>query len=139
MEEDHKVSYLQLIHNSIDRMGTNSTIIKGFAASAIAGIAIVDNMEKVSLIAFLYFLPLCAFLALDIYYLILEKKFRYLYDLVNSGKHKCNFKFDIVSRKDKDELKNAKARVRDCIISPSIYLFYPALIITIGIILHLEG
>lgn len=35
MEEDHKVSYLQLIHNSIDRMGTNSTIMKGFAASAI--------------------------------------------------------------------------------------------------------
>ena len=139
MEEDHKISYLQLIQNSIDRMGTNSTITKGFAASTIAGVAIVDNMEKISLMAFVYYFPLCAFLALDLYYLILEKKFRYLYSSVNSGEHKCDYKFDLVNRKDKDALKSAGARIRDCIFSPSILLFYPALIITIAIILHLEA
>lgn len=63
------------------------------------------------------------FLFLDIYYLQLERKYRYLYEQVRSDNHDIDFSMVLTKNK-----KAARARIWDCLLSPSIWLFYPAMI-----------
>lgn len=80
-----KLGYLQLIQEPICRMSTISAIFKGFAAAIVGGIAMI-SFKYINLIVLgLSFLPVFAFTMLDIYYLKLEKKFRYLYIKVKDG------------------------------------------------------
>lgn len=118
-----KVEYLQMIQEPICRMSTISAIFKGFAATIVSGIAAISYTDVNIWILALSFIPVFLFLALDIYYLKLERKYRYLYEQVRTEAHEINF--SMVLTKDN---KAARARIVDCIVSPSIWLFYPAMI-----------
>lgn len=102
-----KLGYLQLIQEPICRMSTISAIFKGFAAAIVGGIAMI-SFKYINLIVLgLSFLPVFAFAMLDIYYLKLEKKFRYLYIKVKDGIQPINYSLNI--NFEKDEIKKAKA------------------------------
>lgn len=118
-----KISYLQMIQEPICRMSTTSAIFKGFAASIVAGVAALTYYEVNTLVLGLSFVPVILFFLLDIYYLRLEKKYRYLYEQVRMGIHVVDFSMKLT----KDN-KAAKSRIVDCCKSPSIWLFYPVLI-----------
>lgn len=140
MEQD-KCSYLQMIQEPICRMSTISSIFKGFCATIVAGIAGLSYIEVNTCVLILSFLPVLSFAVLDVYYLTLERRFKFLYNQVNSGVHPCNYDMDIVQFNDSIGIKEAKARIRDCIKSPSIWLFYPLmfLIVITVTILRLKG
>lgn len=121
--DEDKISYLQMIQEPIGRMSTASAIFKGFAATIVAGIAALTYCEVNTWILALSFIPVVLFLMLDIYYLKLEKKYRYLYEQVRINAHVADF-----SMKLPRDNKAAKARLWDCIKSPSILLYYPAMI-----------
>lgn len=129
--DENKVSYLQMIQELIGRMSTASAIFKGFAATIVAGIAALTYCEVNSWILALSFIPVVLFLMLDIYYLKLEKKYRYLYEQVRINAHVVDFSMKLT----KDN-KAAKARIWDCIKSPSIWLFYPAMIAILGAVIY---
>ena len=136
---DEKSAYLQMIQEPINRMSTMSAIYKGFCSTIVAGITglgISGNTSSIILI--LSFLPVLAFACMDIYYLMLEKGFRYLYDQVVSGEHECNFKIDPIKIGNKIEMKKARATVLDCIKSPSFWLFYPLMFVIIVIVVFLK-
>lgn len=136
---EEKTAYLQMIQEPISRMSTNSAIIKGFAAAIVAGIAALSFNDMSNWVLGLSFLPVLAFAVLDIYYLTLEKKYRFLFNQVRSGKHDIDFSMELT--KDPVEILSAKARAWDCIKSPSIYLFYPlmlTILITV-LILNMTG
>lgn len=125
MNESEKSAYLQMIQEPINRMSTMSAIFKGFCSTTVTGVALIDytNIGRNILIA--SFLSILAFVFLDIYYLMLERKFRYLYEQVRINKHECDFDMKTIEFSDMVKMKAAKARVRDCVKSPSIWLFYP--------------
>lgn len=123
---EEKLGYLQLIQEPICRMSTISAIFKGFAATIVAGIAMISYEEVNAVVLGLSFLPLLAFLALDIYYLKLERKFRLLYNQVVDNIHPVDYSLKL--KFTKQELKSAKATNFECIKSPSIYLFYPLMV-----------
>lgn len=127
--KEGKADYLQMIQEPICRMSTISAIFKGFAATIVAGIATLSYADVNTWILLLSFIPVLAFAVLDIYYLQLEKKYRYLYEQVRKGAHRVDFSMDINCDK-----KAAKARIMDCIKSPSIWLFYPAMIIILVVV-----
>lgn len=129
MGEESKAAYLQIIQEPICRMSTISAIFKGFAATIVAGISALSYCEVNVWVLGLSFIPLLLFAALDIYYLKLEKKYRYLYNQVRKGKHEIDFSLEL----SKDD-KATKSRVCDCIKSPSIWLFYPVLIIILAVV-----
>ena len=131
-----KAEYLQMIQEPISRMSTVSAIFKGFAATIVSGIAALSYCDVNSTVLALSFVPVLLFALLDIYYLKLEKKYRYLYNQVRQDEHPIDFSMELT----KDN-KVAKSRVRDCIKSPSIWLFYPIIIVILIIvyILKLEG
>ena len=121
-----KAEYLQMIQEPICRMSTISAIFKGFAATIVSGVAALTFNEINTLVLGLSFLPVIAFFVLDVYYLTLERKFRFLFEKVR--KDEVEMDFSMKSTSDPVEVMRAKARVWDCIKSPSIYLFYPLMI-----------
>lgn len=139
---DNKIAYLQLVQEPICRMSTISAVLKGFSATIVAEILIFyDDINNWILL--LSYVLIASFALLDIYYLSLERKLRYLYEQIRLEKREIDFSMQIINSKSdgKSELKKAKARVWDCIKSPTIYLFYiPMIIIGIIIIfLNLQG
>ena len=125
--EDGKKEYLQMLQEPICRMSTISAIFKGFAATIVAGISAITYSTTNLWVLGLSFLPVLAFAILDIYYLKLERKFRFLFEQVRLEKHEIDFSMKLTN--DPLEIISAKARTWDCIKSPSIYLFYPLMLL----------
>lgn len=80
MMENNKIVFLQMIQEPINRMSTNSAILKGFLATIVAGIPMISYSDVGMFIVCLSFIPVLIFAILDIYYLQLERKLRFLYE-----------------------------------------------------------
>lgn len=131
--EEGKTEYLQMIQEPISRMSTASAIFKGFSATIVSGISALTYCEVNEIVLALSFVPLLLFLLLDIYYLKLEKKYRFLFDQVRKDEHPIDFSMELTR-----ENNMAKSRIRDCLKSPSIWLFYPAMIVILVIVYILK-
>lgn len=134
--QDGKKEYLQMLQEPICRMSTISAIFKGFAATIVAGISVISYSSTNVWVLVLSFLPVFAFAILDIYYLRLERKFRYLYNQVCLDKHTIDFSMKLTN--DPLEIIAARARILDCIKSPSIYLFYPMMFLILITVIVLK-
>ena len=133
---ENKIEYLQMIQEPICRMSTISAIFKGFAATIVSGVSVITYSEINIWILILSFLPILAFAMMDIYYLKLERKYRFLYDQVRLEKHEIDFSIRLTS--DPLEIISARARTIDCLKSPSIYLFYPLMFVIPIVVLVLK-
>ena len=134
--KEEKLVYLQMIQEPISRMSTASAIFKGFSATIVSGIAALTYCDVHLIVLGLSFVPVALFALLDIYYLKLEKKYRFLFDQVRKDEHLVDFSLDLTR-----DNKLTNSRVLDCIKSPSIWLFYPAMIgiLVVVYILKLKG
>lgn len=134
--DSNKAAYLQMIQEPICRMSTISAIFKGFAATIVVGVASITYKDVNMWVLGLSFLPVLAFVFLDVYYLMLERKFRFLFEQVRQDEHEIDFSMKLTN--DPVEILRAKARVGDCIKSPSIYLFYPLMIFILATVFTLK-
>lgn len=130
--DENKREYLSLIQEPIGRMSTASSIFKGFAATIVTGTAALSYADVKLVVLILSFIPIFTFAALDLYYLRLERLYRGLYNAVLNGDHPVNYQ--IMPPKDKAFIKKSKATLWQCMTSPSIWLFYPAMIVILIII-----
>lgn len=133
---DNKATYLQIIQEPICRMSTISAIFKGFAATIVAGVATLTYKDVNVWVLALSFLPVVAFAILDVYYLTLERKFRFLFEQVRKDEREIDFSMKLTN--DPVDIIRAKARAWDCIKSPSIYLFYPLMLAILIVVLILK-
>ena len=127
---EEKIAYLQMIQEPICRMSTISAIFKGFAATIVSGISALTYCEVNVWVLALSFLPVIVFSFLDIYYLKIEKKYRFLYEQVRNDAQRVDFSMQLTKNNNA-----AKSRIFDCIKSPSIWLFYPTMIVILLIVL----
>ena len=134
---EEKRTYLSMIQEPISRLSTASSVFKGFAATIVTGIAALSYSTISTKLLVLSFIPILSFAALDIYYLSLEKQYRGLYNDILSGKHEVDYSISLP--KDKESIKRAKASVWNCILSPSIWLFYPAMFVVLIIVCILKA
>lgn len=134
--DEGKIEYLQMIQNAISRMSTSSALFKGFSATIVAGISMISYCQQNTVVILLSFVPVIVFAILDMYYLRLERKMRHLYRLVKDGAHPCNFDMEIEI--EKDDFAVARLRKWDLIKSPSIYIFYPAMVAILMIVLGMK-
>lgn len=121
-DDELKLGHLQLYQEPISRMSSISAIFKGFSAAILAGLASASFTDISKWALLIGLIPLVSFLCLDVYYLWLEKRLRYRYKMVATGKDKVDFL--VKPRIDASEKKDAKAGIVDCLKSPSIWLFY---------------
>jgi hypothetical protein len=73
-------SHLGIIQGVIDRMATNSTSAKSWCITIVSAILVVIADKNKPDYAFLALIPTLLFLALDVYYLAMEKGVRNSYD-----------------------------------------------------------
>lgn len=121
-DEEKKINNLQLLQEPICRMSSTSAVFKGFSAALLAGLASA-TMADISIIALIIgLLPVFSFFFLDVYYFRLERKLRFRYNQIADGQRNIDYKID--TNLNKDEIKLAKAGFGQCVLSPSILLFY---------------
>lgn len=128
------ISFLQMIQGTIDRMATSSAIFKGFAATIVAGVSAISFSEVNRWILLLSFIPVLCFMLLDVYYLRLERRYRFLYEQVRTEQRRADY--DLRPPKVKEILKidrKSNVRIWACVKSPSIAVFYVPIVI-IGVI-----
>lgn len=123
-------THLQLYQNILARMANNSSSVKTWCVTVVSAILVLlIEREEESALA-LAMIPVSLFFVLDVYYLSLEKRFRWSYDHFvkdlhcEGGSNEIKL-FEIVS--DKRKIKPLK----ESICSFSIWPFY--LIIAVGI------
>lgn len=129
------ITYLGMIQTEIDRMATTSAIMKGFAATIMAGVSAISMNETAQWQLICAFAPLIFFCVLDMYYLKLERRYRYLFDQVRRGEHETDF--DLCPPSTLRDIRAAGAQWWDVLSSKSIWMFYlPLLVIAAIIVLH---
>ena len=93
MNKEERISHLNMIQQIISRMGNNSFQLKGWSVGIMIAIyAFAGNDCHKAVVVTL--IPLIVFWFLDSYYLMLERKYRYLYDYVRKEEKK-NFAFSM--------------------------------------------
>lgn len=132
---NNRVVYLQMIEDVIHRMSEISANIKGFAVAIVAGITALSFSDVSFVVLAMSFASVLIFLWLDIYYLGIERKYKYLYEQKRTGGI-VNFKLELDLTES--EIKKAKATKWQCLMSKSIYYFYGPLVLLIAVILILK-
>lgn len=92
---DAIMKHLEMIQGIINRMASNSFLLKGWAVTLVAALFALAAKESNSVFFWFAYLPVMAFWGLDGYYLSLERKFRKLYDEVAKKKDSTDFSMDI--------------------------------------------
>jgi hypothetical protein len=104
---ENKPDYLCMIQEAIGRMSTTSSILKGFAATVVTGIAAISFTDVNRYVLLLSVCPIISFMALDVHYLQQERRFRYLFDMVRQDKHDLDFAMKVVV--PKEDIKGQKS------------------------------
>ena len=79
---DTKTTHLEMIQGIINRMASNSFMLKGWAVTLVAGIFALAAKDSNKLYFIITYVPIFVFWGLDAYYLRQERLYRKLYDKV---------------------------------------------------------
>lgn len=130
---DRNITGLEMIQGIINRMGSNSFALKGWAVTLVAGIFALASNDADKRYFLVVYIPIILFWFLDSYYLQLENKYIELYNYVRSLKDK-EFDFDMdISKTDN---QNKDTEYLYCLFSKTELLFYiPLAVLSAGIII----
>lgn len=87
---DEKIAHLGFIQGVINRMGSNSFMIKGWCIALVAAIFALSADKANSNFAYIALFPLVIFWGLDTFFLRQEKMYRKLYEEVTNGNVKSD-------------------------------------------------
>ena len=128
--EESKISYLQMIQNTITRMAETSFKIKGWAIGVMLAIFSFAGTQGDKRCILFTVVPLLVLWCLDTYYLQLERKYRLFYNVKRENKQD-DHPFDMNFNNIKIEMKDAsKISFLKCMFSLTEVLFYMTCIAT---------
>ncbi|MCF2218702.1 hypothetical protein H9Q08_05235 [Chryseobacterium sp. PS-8] len=129
---EKKLKHLEFIHNTINRMSTNSFYIKGWCVTIVAALFALAEKDILTNFIFISYFVLFVFWFLNGFFLQLERKFRSLYDVVRlKSEMDIDFSMDISSfNSDFNSYFSA-------LTSKSLLLFYFPLLVVVLIIIYL--
>ena len=79
---ENKTKHLEMIQGVINRLSTNSFLLKGWSVVLISALFALSAADANRAFIFLAYIPAIIFWGLDGYFLWEERKYRKLYDLV---------------------------------------------------------
>jgi len=125
---ENKLKHMEMIQNIINRMASNSFLIKGWCVTLVAAVfALSARDSNTSFIAVAFF-PTLIFWILDAYFLQQERLFRKLYDKVRtSDENSIDFSMNTAP------FMADTASWPRVAVSQTLVLFYSAIIIAIVI------
>lgn len=131
MEDKRK--HLELVQGVINRMASNSFMLKGWAVTLVAGIFALAEKDTDKLYFLVAYVPIIIFWGLDAYYLLQERLYRSLYDKVRqTDENKIDFSLKATAQ----EFNSERNCYGSCIFSRTELWFYlPLAIVCTGIII----
>lgn len=137
MNDENKRTHLGMIQQIITRMGNNSFSLKGWSVGIMIAIfAFAGNNYHKAVVVTL--IPIIVFWILDAYFLMLERKFRLLYEEVRSKKE-SDIDFDMNFNNIKINFKQiGKYGFLRILFSKTILPFYLVCIVTTLIIYYVS-
>lgn len=133
MNNENKVKHLEMIQGVINRMASNSFMLKGWAVTLVAGIMALAAKDTDKMYFLVAYIPIIIFWGLDAYYLLQERLYRALYKKVCSV-DESNISFSLSA--SKEEFGNEKNNFWDCLVSGTELGFYlPLALVCAGIII----
>ena len=76
------MKHLEMIQGVINRMASNSFLLKGWAVTLVAGIFALSSKDADKLYFLIAYISILVFWGLDEYYLLQERLYRKLYDKI---------------------------------------------------------
>lgn len=81
---ENKLKHLEMIQNIINRMASNSFLVKGWCITLVSAVFVLSGKDANTMFIAVAFFPLLMFWILDAYFLRQERLFRKLYDKVRN-------------------------------------------------------
>lgn len=132
MENNNKIEHLEMIQGIINRMASNSFMLKGWAVTLVAGIFALASKDTDKLYFLIAYIPIVVFWGLDSYYLLQERLYRALYNKVRLLNEKD---VDFSMKATKEEFNSEKNRFFSCLLSKTeIWFYLPLALVCAGII-----
>ncbi len=128
---DNKLKHLEFIHNTINRMSTNSFIVKGWAITLISALFVLAQKDSNTTYAILTYFAIPIFWYLNAFFLLQERRYRSLYDDVRL-KDEDSIDFSM----DAKGYNTGRNTIKECLKSKTIWPIYCLmLLIPLGIFL----
>lgn len=133
MKLENKIKHLEMIQSVINRMASNSFMLKGWAVTLVAGIFVLAGKDTDKMYFLVAYIPIIVFWGLDSYYLLQERLYRSLYDKVRQLSEN---QIDFSMKASTKEFKSDKNSFGNCFLSVTELWFYlPLTIVSTGIII----
>jgi len=130
---DRKLKHLDFIQGVINRLSTNSFLLKGWSVVLVSALFALSAGNSNVKFIFLAYIPAIAFWGLDGYFLSLERSYRKLYEEVRVKEpERIDFSMDI---------RDLDSGVKDwasAFLSKTIVIFHGALIGAIVIVMLIQ-
>ena len=129
---EKKFKHLDLIQGIINRMASNSFMLKGWAVTLMVGIFALASKDTDKRYFFIAYIPLIVFWGLDAFYLQQERLYRSLYEKV-VGTEEKNIDFSL--KATFDDFPKEINKYQRCLFSKTELWFYVPLTVmcTVGI------
>lgn len=132
MDSD-KHKHLDFIHNTINRMSTNSFLIKGWAITTISALFLFADGNLNNRLLILAIISTIIFWFLNAFFLQQERKFRELYNKVRFY-DETEIDFSMSTR----EFKNGQFSLASCLLGKTIWPIYAAVIVMSVLVKYLS-
>ena len=124
---ENKLKHLELIQNVINRMASNSFLIKGWCVTLVAALLALASQSSNTKYVIVALLPTVMFWILDSYFLRQERLFRKLYDHVrNLNENAIDFSMNTSAFIQTTALSKAA-------FSQTLLIFYGVILVAIAI------
>jgi hypothetical protein len=130
---DAKIKHLEMIQGVINRMASNSFMLKGWAVTLVAGIFALAAKDTNKLYFIITYVPILFFWGLDAYYLRQERLFRKLYNKVRKqNENEIVFSMNT----NLPEFKCKQTTYADSLFSTTeIWFYLPLALLTLAVII----
>jgi len=123
------IAYLNILQTIIARMSNYILAIQTASLTTLTALLAFSVSDDVCFNGWIFVIPCCFFAGFHFYFLRLEKTFRNLYNAATANN---NISLSTLKIDDTD-LKNSAPKLSEVINSPSLYLFYPFILLVISI------
>lgn len=127
----NKLKHLELIQNIINRMASNSFMLKGWSVTLVSALFALAAKDQYLAFVYLAYFPAIAFWLLDGYFLWQERLFRALYDRVRSETDDNKIDFSMDTR----PFLNGVSSWPETILSKTLLIFHGTVILSIILVM----
>ena len=131
--DDNKHKHLEFIQATINRMGSNLFLLKGWTVTLIAALFAIADKQSILAYFLIAYLPALMFWILDGYFLAQERRFRALYDHVR-GLPESQIDFSMNTAPFKHQHSWPAA-----MFSSTLFIYYGGLIVTMLFVMWILG